>query len=578
MVGKRVLEVAGEKAWATFEPFFRDCLSGRALEFELEVDLPCRTSETQFVHCCYEPEWRDGKIVGLIAAITDITKLRRAEAALRESEATFRAMFDASSVGKIEVEPGSSRFLRANAAMCKFLGYSEEELLARTLLEITHPEDRDRSRELGRRLDTGESDVFDTEKRYIRKDGNAVWARATVNVVRDAFGRPLRNMAVIQDINARKQAEQALQTSKDRLQLAMDAAQLGWWQYDPRHRMLSVDTRSKEIFDVTADETPVEEIKERVHPDDAARFEVAREATLDSVDPKSHAMEFRLQRGDGEVWLEIHWLTYFEVDGRERRAVSVVGTVADITERKVREEKERLLMREINHRAKNMLSVVDAIARQTATINPEDFVARFSKRIQALSASQDLLVRNEWNGVEIEDLVRTQFAPFADLIGSRIAVHGPELRLKAASAQAVGLVLHELTTNAGKYGALSTDRGRVSVCWEIDGDTFTMSWIESEGPPVSAPERFGFGTMVMEEMAEHSVDGTVNLDYASSGLNWHLSCPAVNALEPREREQRDRTDPRDRRKGANNRIKHAVNTAACSRPPTESSLKTCPLA
>jgi two-component sensor histidine kinase len=188
-------------------------------------------------------------------------------------------------------------------------------------------------------------------------------------------------------------------------------------------------------------------------------------------------------------------------------------------------------MREINHRAKNMLSVVHAIARQTAAKNSEDFIKRFSERIQALSANHDLLVRNEWNGVEIEDLVRAQLAPFSDLIGSRIAVNGPKLRLKAASAQAVGLVLHELATNAGKYGALSTDEGRVDVRWGIEGNTFSMSWIESDGPPVSAPERRGFGTMVMEAMAEHSVDGAVDLDYAPSGLTWRLTCSVASALD-----------------------------------------------
>ena len=169
--------------------------------------------------------------------------------------------------------------------------------------------------------------------------------------------------------------------------------------------------------------------------------------------------------------------------------------------------------------------------------NPEDFVERFSERIQALSANQDLLVRNEWKGVEIEDLVHAQLAPFASLIGSRIAVHGPKLCLKAAGAQAVGLALHELATNAGKYGALSTDMGRVDICWEIDGDALTMSWTERDGPLVSAPKRRGFGTIVMERMAERSVDGTVDLDYPPSGLTWRLTCPAANALEPREREQ-----------------------------------------
>jgi two-component sensor histidine kinase len=259
----------------------------------------------------------------------------------------------------------------------------------------------------------------------------------------------------------------------------------------------------------------------------------ALKARLDPVKPNRSATEFRLRRGDSKVrWVETLGLAYFDGDGRERRAVSVVGTVADITRRKEREEKEHLLMREINHRVKNMLSVVHAIARQTASKHPEDFLERFSERIQALSANHDLLVRNEWNGVEIEDLVRAQLAPFTDLIGSRFAVHGPKLRLKAASAQAIGLVLHELATNAGKYGALSTDRGRVNVCWEIESDTFTLSWVESDGPPVSAPERRGFGTMVMQAMAEHSVCGKVALDYASSGLTWHLVCPAANALEP----------------------------------------------
>jgi two-component sensor histidine kinase len=197
----------------------------------------------------------------------------------------------------------------------------------------------------------------------------------------------------------------------------------------------------------------------------------------------------------------------------------------------------QLLMREVNHRAKNMLSVVDAIAHQTVSKNPDDFIARFSERIQALSANQDLLVRSDWGGVDIEDLTRAQLAYFADLIGSRIVVGGPKLSLKPASAQAIGLALHELATNAGKYGALSTDRGLVNVRWAIDADTLSMSWTERDGPSASTPKRRGFGTMVMEAMVERSVDGRVELDYAPSGLTWRLTCPAANALEPWEREE-----------------------------------------
>jgi PAS domain S-box-containing protein len=200
------------------------------------------------------------EVNAMMAELREITDL------LRDSEATFRAMFEVSSVGKIEVEPNSGRFLRVNAAMCRFVGYSEAELLARTVFDITHPQDRDRASELLRCMVTGELAVFDMEKRYIRKDGNAVWARVTANIIRDASGHPLRDTAVVQDM----------------------------------------------------------------------------------------------------------------------------------TERKQREEQVQLLMREINHRAKNMLSVVDAIAHQTAARNAEDFVERFSERIQALSANQDLLVRSEW--------------------------------------------------------------------------------------------------------------------------------------------------------------------------------------
>jgi PAS domain S-box-containing protein len=355
-----------------------------------------------------------------------------AEDLLRESERTFRAMFEVSSVGKIEIEPETGRFLRANAAMCKFVGYSEAELLARTVFDITHPDDRASARELLRRMATGELAVFDMEKRYIRKDGNTVWARVTANIIRDESGQPLRDTAVVQDI------------------------------------------------------TP----------------------------------------------------------GKER------------------EEREHLLMREVNHRAKNMLSVVDAIAHQTAARNPEDFIERFSQRIQALSANQDLLVRNEWNGVEIADLARAQLAHFSDLIGSRIAMHGPKLRLNPASAQAIGLALHELATNAGKYGALSTDRGRVDVCWGSNGDTLTISWTEREGPPVSAPTRRGFGTIVMEAMAERSVDGTVELDYAPSGLTWRLTCPAASALESgglSKFSEESRTEAATGKVGADNSMKLAVS-------------------
>jgi PAS domain S-box-containing protein len=421
-----------------------------------------------------------------------------------------------------------------NEAAERMFGYSAADMIGQSIRRLI-PADRQAEEDMIlAHLARNESLVhFDTV--CLAKDGRTFDASATISPMRNAEGHIIGAAKIIRDISERKRAEHLLRTTKDRLQLALNAAKLGWWQYYPLRRVSSGDARANEIFDFDIaenEEVTIEEIIRQVHPDDVERVREAIATVLDPADPKPLTIEYRIRRRDGEVrWVENHGLAYFESAGPQRRATSFVGTVQDITERKERQEREHLLMREINHRAKNMLSVVDAIAHQTATRNPEGFIERFSERIQALSANQDLLVRHAWHGVEIEDLVCAQIAPFADLIGSRIAVRGPKLRLKAASAQAIGLALHELTTNAGKYGALSKDAGQVEIGWETDGDIFTMSWAEHDGPTVSPPQRRGFGTIVMERMTERSVDGRVDLEYAPSGIMWRLNCPAANALE-----------------------------------------------
>jgi two-component sensor histidine kinase len=144
------------------------------------------------------------------------------------------------------------------------------------------------------------------------------------------------------------------------------------------------------------------------------------------------------------------------------------------------------------------------------------------------SRKPDLLIGSAWHGVEAGGPCSR---PLPTSFGTRIATQGPKLRLKAASAQAIGPALHELATNAGKYGALSNDTGRVDIRWGCDCHAVTMSWTERDGPPVSASERSGFGTIVMKAMAERSLHGAVQLDFAPSGLIWRLTCPAANTLE-----------------------------------------------
>jgi PAS domain S-box-containing protein len=330
----------------------------------------------------------------------------------------------------------------------------------------------------------------------------------------------------------RAAAHERLRRSESRLRLALAGARAGAWEWDAGTDDI---VWSPETFAITglASEARAPSLKAyltMIEEGDRDKAVSDLRAALGKSGP--FTTECRIRRTNGAmVWLSISGVVEHTEIGGPLRAY---GILQDITERKAHEEQIHLLMREVNHRAKNMLSLVQAIARQTAAREPRDFIGCFAERIGALAASQNLLIRNEWQGVDIEDLVRAQLAHFADLIGSRIVVDGPLLRLKPASAQAIGLALHELATNAGKYGALSTDRGRVDVCWGIDGDSLVMSWTERDGPPVSAPKRRGFGTTVIETMANHSLDGVVDLDYAPSGVTWRLACPAANALERRD--------------------------------------------
>jgi PAS domain S-box-containing protein len=234
-----------------------------------------------------------------------------------------------------------------------------------------------------------------------------------------------------------------------------------------------------------------------------------------------------------------HYSVVYEpqLDG-DGNIIGVVVVVFDITDRKRSEEHIRLLLSEVNHRSKNMLSVVSAIAQQTTAPSPKEFVQRFSDRIQALAASHDLLAKSQWQSIAVSQLVRAQLAHFADLMERRIVLDGPPLDLSVAGAQCIGMIVHELATNSAKHGALSNLDGRVEIAWQVKNgaadEQFTISWIERGGPPVVAPTHRGFGSTVIKSMAELSLDGEVQLEFAPSGLIWRLACPATKILDTGE--------------------------------------------
>jgi two-component sensor histidine kinase len=244
-------------------------------------------------------------------------------------------------------------------------------------------------------------------------------------------------------------------------------------------------------------------------------------------EPEARTDELTVLTRSGEKRVWDFFSSYLGTQSDGRRLF--VSQAQDVTDQRAYEQRIELLMREARHRTMNILGLVQAIARQTAAADARDFIGRFTERIQALATNQDLLVRHAWQRIDVKELVQAQLGHFADLIGTRINFDGPELNLNAAAAQAIGLALHELTTNAGKYGALSTDAGRVDVTWHLDGDTFMMSWIERDGPPVRPPERRGFGSTVTQSMVKQTLGGEVELDYAPSGLKWRLTCSTCHA-------------------------------------------------
>jgi two-component sensor histidine kinase/CheY-like chemotaxis protein len=200
-----------------------------------------------------------------------------------------------------------------------------------------------------------------------------------------------------------------------------------------------------------------------------------------------------------------------------------------------RTDEIKTLLNEVNHRSKNIFSLVTAIARQTAFGEPKEFIQRFARRIEALATHHNLLVSSKWQSIELSTLVHAQLSHFEDLVGKRIFVAGPEFRVTASAVPAIGMAVHELATNAVKHGALSNENGHVRISWEIaahgNESRFLMCWIESGGPPAKVPSRRGFGSKVIKNMVELSVDGEVRLQFESSGLAWSLSCKTPNICD-----------------------------------------------
>ena len=234
----------------------------------------------------------------------------------------------------------------------------------------------------------------------------------------------------------------------------------------------------------------------------------------------------------GMIWRQPHCPSE-----RDLRLLDVLARkAADLIERSLAEQRTKVLPREVSHRAKNILAVAQSIARQTA--GDEDartFAQQFLARLAGLAASQELLLESDWRGVEASQLVRSQLSHMGHLVGTRVTFEGPSLRFTPAAAQTIGMALHELSTNAIKYGALSNCEGTVVLKWSITPNgpnrRFEIHWRERGGPQVMPPQRQGFGHSVMVRMVEHALDAEADLAYPSTGLDWRINAPAAVVLD-----------------------------------------------
>ena len=237
----------------------------------------------------------------------------------------------------------------------------------------------------------------------------------------------------------------------------------------------------------------------------------------------------------GETWQsEFHydhkgkdvWLRASAVKTDDGVAISY----ADISNAREQEQQIKLLMREVNHRSKNLLAVVEAIIRITAKdTDSEKLVANLSERLHGLAASNDLIVQGGWRNVDLKQLIKSQLGFLGKSLSTRVAIEGTDILISARAAQGIGLAMHELATNAMKYGALSNDAGMVEITWSVDasdrGPLLFLRWYETGGPTVSAPRKRGFGRTVIEKMVAQAVDAEVKLDFRRRGVRWELRAP-----------------------------------------------------
>ncbi|UPK29018.1 HWE histidine kinase domain-containing protein [Bradyrhizobium sp. 195] len=353
--------------------------------------------------------------------------------------------------------------------------------------------------------------------------------RAKIKVFAELYRKTRELERLNQELEDRVRARTAelenstarLRESEQRRSMAIAAGKMGSWDWDWISGDWMWDDGQYRIFGVSPESFEVNpaNVQALLHPDDVDQL---RKAIAEfNKGARAYETEFRIIRPDGEV----RWCvgTAAATVDDSSRVVRVSGVTVDITERKRAEERQNLLAREVDHRAKNALALAQSIVRLTRADEVKDYVNAVEGRINALARVHTILSLSSWQGAELSRLIDEELAPYS--LGGQIILAGPEVQLVPATAQTLALALHELFTNSAKYGALSTRSGRLTIGWQVEDQVLTLSWEESGGPLVMTPKSRGFGTRSLLASVESQLGGQALFDWRAEGLLCRLEVP-----------------------------------------------------
>jgi len=476
----------------------------------------------------YDPNGCAQRVVG---ANIDVTERKLTEAVLAESKIRLADALAAGQVMAFQWDVVTGESVRSNNASL-MLGdepIADARRPRNEFLRKVHPEDQQRLKRCIRQL-RPDKPSYAVTFRLIRGDGSKVWLEETAKGEFDATGRLLRIKGLTRDISERKRTELALSERTMQLELAGKAALVGSFAFDVGAEVMQISEgyAATHGFPEGTTEIARSQWQAGVHPDDRRDVEAARRRAF-RQHRNEYGIEYRILRRSGEVrWIETRSFIAYRSDGRPER---VVGVNIDITERKRAHQHQSTLLAELDHRVKNVLATVSTVAARTmdGSNSIQHFVASLEGRIRSMARTHELLSATQWQGISVLELVRRELAPYATRANTDIS--GPEVILKAEAGQALGMVLHELATNAAKYGALSTQNGRVSIVWQqlLKGhprSRLILQWCEVGGPSVMAPQNTGFGTSTIRDLIPYEFGGTVDLVFAPTGVRCRLELPA----------------------------------------------------